>query len=138
MAAEDSTAVEEGTTAVGAVEGTTAEVVDTTTVEEVTTAAGATTADITAATAAIGDTRVSDLRLDTGLVGGSVLVSVGEDIGRRIHMVTVAGGRSLTIRTITLIPTTTLLRVTCPANRTFPTGRTFPTRAVTIRMLTLR
>jgi len=137
--------VEEGTTAVGAVEGTTAEVVDTTTVEEVTTAAGATTADITAATAvimaataAIGDTRVSDLRLDTGLVGGSVLVSVGEDIGRRIHMVTVAGGRSLTIRTITLIPTTTLLRVTCPANRTFPTGRTFPTRAVTIRMLTLR
>lgn len=95
-AAEDSTAVEEGTTAVAAVEeGTTAavvaaditvEVVDTTTVEEVTTAAvvdtitavEATTADTTvgmavtmAGAAAIGDPPVSESGLDTGLVGAS-------------------------------------------------------------------
>jgi len=163
-AAEDSTAVEEGTTAVAAVEEVTTaavvaaditvEVVDTTTVEEVTTAAvdtitavEATTADTTvgmavtmAVAAAIGDTPVSESGLDTGLVGASALASAGEDIGRPIRMGTgmAARGVRLTIRTITLTPITTLRRLTYPANRTFLISRTLPTRAGTIRMITLR
>ena len=134
-----------------AVEVSTAEVADTTEAAGVTTvvadATAAIMADTTAGTAVImagaaviGDTPVLESPSDMGPVGGSVLASVGEDIRRCIHMVmvTAAGGRSLTIRTITLTPITTLRRLTCPANRTFPTSRTFPTRAGTIRMLTLR